>query len=112
MLVKTILNHVQKQPGFVYGTVRFVEARGAVGLEVEIRRWAGGRPTCSGCTRPRPGYDTLPARRRFEFVPLGLRGLLRTLPWNLKTYKLMPRPSDRQEHPEARGLLLLARSSP
>jgi len=69
MLVKTILNRVQKQPGFVYGAVRFVEARGAVGLEVELRRRVGGRPTCSGCARPGPGYDTLPARR-FEFVPL------------------------------------------
>ena len=69
MLVKTILNRVQKQPGFVYGAVRFVEARGAVGVEVEIRRRVGGRPTCSGCARPGPGYDTLPARR-FEFVPL------------------------------------------
>jgi hypothetical protein len=69
MLVKTILNRVQKQPGFVYGAVRFVEARGAVGIEVEIRRRVGGRPTCSGCARPGPGYDTLPARR-FEFVPL------------------------------------------
>lgn len=69
MLLKTILNRVQKQPGFVYGAVRFVEARGAVGVEVEIRRRVGGRPTCSGCARPGPGYDTLPARR-FEFVPL------------------------------------------
>ena len=69
MLLKTILNRVQTQPGFVYGAVRFVEARGAVGVEVEIRRRVGGRPTCSGCARPGPGYDTLPARR-FEFVPL------------------------------------------
>ncbi len=69
MLVKTILNRVQKQPGFVYGAVRFVEVRGAGGVEVELRRRAGGRPTCSGCARPGPGYDTLPARR-FEFVPL------------------------------------------
>jgi len=69
MLLKTILNRVQKQPGFVYGAVRFVEARGTVGVEVEIRRRVGGRPTCSGCARPGPGYDTLPARR-FEFVPL------------------------------------------
>ena len=51
MLVKTILNRVQRQPGFVYGAVRFVEARGAMGVEVEICRRAGRRPTCSGCAQ-------------------------------------------------------------
>ena len=44
MLLKTILNRVQKQQGFVYRAVRLIEE----------------------C---RPGYDTL-APRRFEFVPL------------------------------------------
>ena len=69
MLVKTILNRVQKQPGFVYGAVRFIEARGVGGLEVEVRRRAGGRPRCSGCGQPGSGYDTLPVRQ-YEFVPL------------------------------------------
>jgi transposase len=69
MRVKTILNRVQKQPGFVYGAIRFIEARGAGALEVAVRYRAGGRPTCSGCGQPGPGYDTLPARQ-YEFVPL------------------------------------------
>ena len=69
MLLKTILNRVQKQPGFVYGAIRCVEARGAGGLEVAVRCRAGGRPRCSGCGQPGPGYDTLPARQ-YEFVPL------------------------------------------
>ena len=29
-----------------------------------------GRPVCSVCGRPGPGYDTDPKPRRFEFVPL------------------------------------------
>ena len=69
MLLKTILNRIQKQPGFVYGAIRFIEVGGAGGLEVEIRRRAGRRPLCSGCGQPGPGYDTL-ATRQYEFVPL------------------------------------------
>jgi PIN domain nuclease of toxin-antitoxin system len=69
MLLKTILNRVQKQPGFVYGTVRLIETPWRKELEVEVQPRAGRRPTCSGCLRPGPGYDTL-AARRYEFVPL------------------------------------------
>jgi transposase len=38
-------------------------------LEVQILPRANGRPVCSGCGQPGPGYDRLPPRR-FEFVPL------------------------------------------
>jgi len=69
MQVKTILNRLQKQPGFVYGTVRFVEEAGRLHLEVDLRSRANRQPRCAGCQRPGPGYDTL-APRRFEFVPL------------------------------------------
>jgi transposase len=37
-------------------------------IEVKIRPRANSWLICSGCQRPGPGYDTLPARR-FEFVP-------------------------------------------
>ena len=69
MHVKTILNRLQKQPGFVYGAIRFGEDGGRVQLEVDVRARAHRRPRCSRCQRPGPGYDTL-AVRRFEFVPL------------------------------------------
>jgi transposase len=69
MQVKTILNRLQKQPGFVYGAVRFGEEAGRLHLEVELRPRAHRQPRCAGCQRPGPGYDTL-APRRFEFVPL------------------------------------------
>jgi transposase len=81
MLVKTILNRLQKQPGFVYGQARLVEQPGeAPLLEVQIRPRAHSRPHCSGCGRRGPGYDTL-APRRFEFVPL----------WGLKVFFLYAR---------------------
>ena len=69
MLVKTILNRVQKFKSFVYGAVRFVEGGGAPALEVEVHARANSGPVCSGCGRSGPGYDRL-AARRFEFVPL------------------------------------------
>jgi transposase len=69
MLLQTILNRVDKQPGFVYGSIRFVHVRARPGLEIELRGRKNRRPRCSGCQQPGPGYDTL-APRRFEFVPL------------------------------------------
>lgn len=69
MLIKTILNRIQKHASFVYGTVRLIETLGSLAVEVEIQPRANGRPRCSGCDRRCPGYDTLKPRR-FEFVPL------------------------------------------
>jgi transposase len=69
MQIKTILNRIQKQPGFVYGASRLIQARWRWELEVELRPRARRRPICSRCQGPGPGYDTL-APRRFEFVPV------------------------------------------
>jgi transposase len=68
VLLKTILNRIQKQPGFVYGQVRLME-RPRLEIVIEVRPHGRNRARCSGCERKRPGYDTL-APRRFEFVPL------------------------------------------
>ncbi len=69
MHIKTILNRIQKQRGFVYGTVQLRgRSRGLV-LEVDIYPHARNRPRCSGCGRRGPQYDRLPPRQ-FEFVPL------------------------------------------
>jgi transposase len=70
MQVKTILNRIQAQPGFVYSAMRLGEAAdGRPQVEILLRRRAGRRPRCSRCGRPGPGYDTLPLRS-WEFVPL------------------------------------------
>jgi len=69
MQLKTILNRVEPFKSFVYGKVRWVENSGRPTLEVELHARKNGRAICSGCGRPRPGYDRLP-ERRFEFVPL------------------------------------------
>lgn len=76
MQVKTILNRLQKHPGFVYTRARLVEATGGMmSVEVEIRARSKSRPVCSGCGQRCAGYDTL-APRWFEFVPL----------WGLKVF--------------------------
>jgi len=69
MQLKTILNRVEPFKSFVYGKVRWVEGTSRLTLEVEVDARKNGRPVCSGCNRPGPGYDRLP-QRRFEFVPL------------------------------------------
>lgn len=69
MQLETILNRIQKQPGFVYRAIRWGKTAGRRHLEIELCRHARRRPRCSGCQRPGPGYDTL-APRRWEFVPL------------------------------------------
>jgi transposase len=68
MQFKTLLNHVQKHKGFVYGRVRLV-ADGVPRLIVAIRPRRRSRPTCSGCGRRGPRYDKQPVRH-FQFVPL------------------------------------------
>jgi transposase len=69
MQLKTILNRVQKFKSFVYGNTVWVEYEGRFALLIEILARAHSRPSCSGCGRRGPGYDTLEPRR-FEFVPL------------------------------------------
>lgn len=70
MLLKTILNRVQRHAGFVYESIRLVEGlAGSPEIEVRVRARRGSRGVCSGCQRRSPGYDHLETRR-FEFVPL------------------------------------------
>jgi len=69
MQLKTILNRVEPFKSFVYGKAKWVEGTEQLTMEVEVHARKNGRPICSGCGRPGPGYDRLPGRR-FEFVPL------------------------------------------
>lgn len=69
MQLKTILNRVEKYKSFVYGKVEWLEEAVRPTLLVQVKPRKNSRPICSGCRRPRPGYDRLP-ERQFEFVPL------------------------------------------
>ena len=68
MRIKTILNRLEKQPGFLYDTCKWRDA-GPPALMITLRPKAGSKPICSRCGERRPGYDTLRGRR-FAFVPL------------------------------------------
>ena len=70
MLLKTILNRVQKFPSHVYQAVRLVGQGAQMILEVDVAPRANGKIICSHCRQPAPGYDTAPKPRRFNFVPL------------------------------------------
>ena len=67
MLVKTILNRIEKHSSFVYCGVWFRD--GGEAIEIDVRPRRGARPVCSGCSCRRSVYDTMP-RREFQFVPL------------------------------------------
>jgi transposase len=69
MQLKTILNCVHRQPGFVYGRVAWFTEGEHLALRVEVRPHGRSRGRCSKCLKKRPGYDTL-SPRQFTFVPL------------------------------------------
>ncbi len=69
MQLKTILNRVEYFKSYVYGRARWVDDADRPTIEVQIEARRNGRPICSGCQQPAPGYDRLP-ERCFEFAPL------------------------------------------
>lgn len=69
MHIKTILNRIEKQPGFIYDTCKWRDP-GPPALVVTLRPQAASKPICSKCGERRPGYDTLHVRS-FAFVPCG-----------------------------------------
>lgn len=77
LLLKTLLNHVERMDGFVYDSSRLIHPRmasrggasKAVRIEIQVREREGSRARCSRCQKPAPGYDRLQVRQ-FQFVPL------------------------------------------
>ncbi len=63
----TILNQCYRQKGFVFQDASFV-GRHQHEIEVSIVPRKHSKANCSGCGKPRPGYDRLP-ERRYEFIP-------------------------------------------
>lgn len=80
MLVKTILNRIQRFKGFVYVSVH-LEEQPHERIVVAIAPRRGSRGRCSVCGRRCAGYDHLEVRE-FGFVPL----------WNIDvTFRYRPR---------------------
>ena len=70
MQLQSILNRVQRHQSFVYNKAVLVETKDGPAVEVAIQPRRNGRPLCSGCGQPGPGYDREAEPRRFQFVPL------------------------------------------
>jgi transposase len=68
--LKTIFNRVTDYKPFVVEQVAFIEQQAQPTIEITLRARENGLPTCSGCGKRCPGYDTQPTARRFDFVPL------------------------------------------
>lgn len=69
MLVKTLLNSVEKHKGFVYEWIKLVLVGTQKQLHIKVRPAKGCKGVCSICMLPGPTYDTLD-QRKFQFVPL------------------------------------------
>jgi transposase len=75
--VKTILNAIQRFPGFVFQDIRLQRQwdGGLHRIEITVEPHGGIPAKCSRCLEPAPGYDRLP-QRSWLFVPL----------WGIQTF--------------------------
>ena len=69
MQLKSILNCVEKHPGFVYRKVSWDPVAGDKTILIDVTPRRGSQGYCSGCGERDRTYDTLKPRR-FQFVPL------------------------------------------
>ena len=68
MLVKTLLNRMEKFKSFVFGKAWIDDSKGKETLVVEIQPRKNSRPECPVCGQRRAGYDTREIRE-YEYVP-------------------------------------------
>lgn len=69
MLVKTLLNRVEKFKSYVYGDIKLEKVSGVLALTVDISPRQRSKPICGVCGRRRSIYDTQEVRF-YEYVPL------------------------------------------
>jgi hypothetical protein len=70
MLIKTLLNRMEKFKGFVFGRTWIEESiEGKETLFIEIQPRKNSRPECPGCGRKRPVHDTNRTGREFDHPP-------------------------------------------
>jgi transposase len=74
VVLKTLLNQVERLEGFVFESSRVCKPTGVLGsgapsIEVRLRAHERRAGRCSQCLEPAPGYDQQ-RERRFQFVPL------------------------------------------
>jgi transposase len=75
MLMKTILNTIEKYKSFVYGKIVLEGAGGEERVIIEVQSRRNSRGECRSCGKRCPAYDRQTSRD-YEYVPL----------WGIKTY--------------------------
>lgn len=84
MLIKTILNKIEKFKSFIYGKITMEQIKGMDALIVEIKPRQNTKGICPKCDKRRSTYDTQSVRL-FEYVPL----------WGIPVYfRYAPRRTD------------------
>lgn len=68
MQLKSILNKVEKQKGFVYSKVQWADSE-ELTIEVTLQPHGRSKPVCSGCGKKRSCYDRRD-EREFQFILL------------------------------------------
>jgi len=69
MLIKTLLNKVERFKSFVYGSTQIMLIDGAQALIIDIAARRNSRPVCPKCNKKRSMYDRQP-QRMFEYMPI------------------------------------------
>lgn len=88
MLIKTLLNKVERFKSFVYGAVCVTLVDGVEALVIDIEPRSNSRPICPECGKRRNAYDRQP-QRLFEYLPI----------WTFKVYfRYAPRRVSCPEH--------------
>jgi transposase len=75
MLIKTLLNKVERFKSFIYGDSKLMTVRGNEALVIEIMPRRNSKPECPECGKRGKAYDTQPVRL-FEYVPV----------WSIKVF--------------------------
>ena len=88
MLIKTLLNKVERFKSFVYGSTCVTLIDGVEALVIDIEPRRNSRPICPECGKRQKMYDRQP-QRLFEYIPV----------WSFKTYfRYIPRRVSCPEH--------------
>jgi len=75
MLIKTLLNKVERFKSFIYGDSKLMTIGGNKALVIDIKPRRNGKPECPDCGKRGKMYDMQPVRF-FEYVPI----------WSFKVY--------------------------
>jgi hypothetical protein len=64
MLIKTLLNKVERFKSFVYGSICVMLVDGVEALVVDIEPRSNSRPVCPECGKRRSVYDRQPSAKK------------------------------------------------